>query len=409
MKKRIILIALSLMTLSAQAQDYHFDVNNDGMINMSDVTLLINKILGKEPATPVRPLTISVTQEPFIDPDASTSSMMKSPITTTETLATNPGEFYVDYTYWDVNQGKNVLGDPEFKTNWVAEDGHWHVGSADDSGFGGWPANADLYDGKVTFYAYANYVRGYFGCLGYVEDDYGNDDVSQPYVTFIADQNSSEQKDFLVAKTQDTYYHNNNSEDPNAGHITFHFDHACTAVQFFIKKSAKLIESGVTVSVTDVELHNVYDKGDYFFNNAAGQQWTNLCFSEESSKTTYTLADNDETSPVVVTDDYTANQLSTETDKADKYFFMIPQTVTPWNPNDSEDKYATSSSGAYIKLTGCEIIEPNGGKSYKGDAYIPFSVTWEKGKKQKAVISVGTSLRKLDGTRIFNTGTGLLN
>ena len=39
-------ILLSLPT-DVRAQNYHYDVNNDGLVNMADMTFLLNKILGK--------------------------------------------------------------------------------------------------------------------------------------------------------------------------------------------------------------------------------------------------------------------------------------------------------------------------------------------------------------------------
>ena len=46
--KKILVIFVSLCSMiSAKAQYYHYDVNNDGFINMTDVTLIIDKILNK--------------------------------------------------------------------------------------------------------------------------------------------------------------------------------------------------------------------------------------------------------------------------------------------------------------------------------------------------------------------------
>lgn len=46
--KKILVIFVSLCSMmSAKAQYYHYDVNDDGFINMTDVTLIIDKILNK--------------------------------------------------------------------------------------------------------------------------------------------------------------------------------------------------------------------------------------------------------------------------------------------------------------------------------------------------------------------------
>ena len=46
MKKLLTLIAFALVTFTANAQPYTYDVNHDGDINITDVTNLVNKILG---------------------------------------------------------------------------------------------------------------------------------------------------------------------------------------------------------------------------------------------------------------------------------------------------------------------------------------------------------------------------
>ena len=48
--KRVLLFfaTLWLGIMGASAQSYHYDVNNDGEININDVVALVNKILGKD-------------------------------------------------------------------------------------------------------------------------------------------------------------------------------------------------------------------------------------------------------------------------------------------------------------------------------------------------------------------------
>ena len=62
MKKLLILFALMLVTFTANAQSYIYDVNFDGVINISDISCLVNKILGEtNPGedTDVSPLQLS--------------------------------------------------------------------------------------------------------------------------------------------------------------------------------------------------------------------------------------------------------------------------------------------------------------------------------------------------------------
>ena len=85
MKKRFIIIALSLLSLNAHAQKYNYDVNNDGQVTVSDIMLIVNKILGKENDEPnPRMLTISVDEEPIKDSEAAASNMIRTPETNYE-------------------------------------------------------------------------------------------------------------------------------------------------------------------------------------------------------------------------------------------------------------------------------------------------------------------------------------
>lgn len=47
MKKALVIFVSLFSMMSAKAQYYHYDVNNDGFINMTDVTLIINRILNR--------------------------------------------------------------------------------------------------------------------------------------------------------------------------------------------------------------------------------------------------------------------------------------------------------------------------------------------------------------------------
>ena len=47
MKKTLVIFVLLCSMIPAKAQSYHYDVNNDGLINMNDVILIIKKILNK--------------------------------------------------------------------------------------------------------------------------------------------------------------------------------------------------------------------------------------------------------------------------------------------------------------------------------------------------------------------------
>ena len=46
MKKAIFTLALALVVVTVGARYYTYDINKDGMINITDVTYLVNNILG---------------------------------------------------------------------------------------------------------------------------------------------------------------------------------------------------------------------------------------------------------------------------------------------------------------------------------------------------------------------------
>ena len=411
MRTKIIIVALSLFALNANAQRNRYDVNNDGEVTITDVMMIVNAILGHENPPIEFPMSVGVAENPMTvtGQEASASSKKKSPVTNKTTLATETKEFYVDYSYYSRRErpdytgtGNYTWGSPEYKTDWVAEEGKWAIGTVDDSGEGHWPSDefVDLDNDLVNFYAYANYQPGHF----LFEDFAQSSDpvvVSKPCLHFQVDENSGEQKDLLVAKTADSY----RRPGKKPGFLYFEFDHACTAVQFFITKTATL--SNASIKVKGVRLHNVYNDGFYYFNANGGetgdQSWAKLGYIDDTPSV-YTIADNE--TEIDVTETYTDNLLSTETDKEDKYFFMIPQTTTPWYTDKNNVGSIAETTGAYIELQDCEITTNS--KHYKGSAYIPFGVTWNQGTKQKAVITIGTGLRNANGERIFDSEGNLI-
>ena len=210
--------------------------------------------------------------------------------------------------------------------------------------------------GEHTFYAFS---AGTFNWNG-----------GSPYLSFSVENNVTPQKDLLVAKTA-----------PITGNeVDLSFNHICSAVQFKICKTAAMADYVITV--TTVDLCNVVNQGDYYFNTEA--------WSLGSSKTYYTL------NTAAITLGTTATDLDLAS--GTEYLFMIPQTLEAW------DKTAISSSptGCYLRLY-CTIQK--GGsyvKGYKTNnyAYLPIRGTWEKGKKYIITLNVGTALRDGSGTKI---------
>ncbi len=137
------------------------------------------------------------------------------------------------------------------------------------------------------------------------------------------------------------------------------------------------------ITVTTVDLCNVVNQGDYYFNTG---NW-----SLGSSKTIYTLNEVG----------FTLGTEATDLDLASgtEYLFMIPQTLEAWDKTD----ISPSPTGCYLRLN-CTIQKKGG--SYVEDydtnkyAYLPIGGTWEKGKKYIITLNVGTALRNGEGTKI---------
>ena len=399
MKTKSILIALSLMSLNAQAQWYNYDVNKDGDVNVTDVTFLVNKILGEE--NPPPQLTFSVDQKPYVYVDGPASTRRKTPVTTIESL----NEFYLNSTY-ELEPGYGLYSAPELRTYWAVDEGtgqgKWLVGDETTPGNGYWPNisedNWDIRD--VSFYAYANVnisnsssdQNVMFFCDGYKNT---NRDVSMPYIHFIMDENGPETKDLLVAKKADNWQN-------CKGHIFFHFEHACAAAQFFLVKTSKL--ANVDVMVKKAVLYNVMNDGKYFFNsdmNSPGS-WSGVKHHDEDNRVKYTLWDGSGYTAVPAYTNNTSEmwQLTSSTNPNSDYYFFIPQEFTPWD----KSPISTNPSGSYIELE-CQITPKDNSKSFGGKAYIPFTTanTLQSGYAYPIIVKIGTGLLDADGQKIFNS------
>lgn len=395
-------MALSLMSLNAQAQVYNYDVNNDGEVNVVDVTLIVDKILGKESL--LLPITFSADQKPFEWPDGPAYNRRKTQETTIATLK----EFYVNYTY-DKYPGHGIYSAPELKTYWAVDEGtgqgRWLVGNGTTPGNGYWPSGADA-SVDVTFYAYANVdidnPSSDYNAMFFCEGNTGqtsNGDVSKPYIHFILDENGPATKDLLVAKQEDNW---NNCE----GHIFFHFEHACAAAQFFLVKTQKL--ENVSVQVKKAVLYNVMNDGNYFFNSdmEGNGYWDGVKHRYSDDRAYYTLWDGSGNYRAVPANtDKTSEmwQLTSSTSPESDYYFFIPQEFTPWD----KSPISTNTSGSYIELE-CQITD--GSKSFIDKAYIPFTTTntLQSGYAYPIIVKIGTGLLDANGQKIFNSN-GTIN
>lgn len=298
-----------------------------------------------------RPLTISVTENPFINPnDASVKGITtRSAVITTPTL----NQFYMNWTY---NTNKQWIGN---KTATKKETGKW---ISDEY----WPGLDTSEDITVNWYAYTD-----------GEFDLSEDSQNRPSLDFTVEETPSNQKDLLVSQTSDTWTNCN-------GNLFFAFDHACASLRFYVKKAKNMSDYSITVS--DAWLCNVVKEGEFYFDDnswilrtAEGVQ--NHPLYRDKDKTTLSL------------DDTTYQPLDPY---EDPYLFLIPQTLTSWDAS-------SNTGGCYIKVT-CQIIRTaDSHVMHNGDVYIPFSGILAKGYQYDVNVNIGkNSLYKPDGTKIIN-------
>ena len=322
------------------------------------------------------PLSISVGENPLVDdaPASSNTGMFKAPITFLGTLTV----FNLSYIY---ATGEGDDGVP-YASGTTAQrpesdrEGHWKNGNGGELG---WPNDASPARDPtlpVTWYAYTDF-RGDIVMSNYNKD---------PYLNFTVDELVTDQKDLLVAKKTDTW-------NSCKGVMFFRFDHACSAIKFFMKKATNI--SSHTIVVKDVKLYNIKNTGRYYLERET--PWNNVDFSPTSTPSPYysvfTLYDSEKHNGFDLTDTYQPLH-SGELDKDDEddYLFMIPQEVSHWNPNN---EVATNTSGSYLKIVFTIDSEEKTG-------YVPFSGTFVMGHKHYVYINLGkNSLRNENGGLII--------
>lgn len=291
------------------------------------------------------PIIVSATERPIANPSAAQNSMRRAPITTTSTLEN------FNLFFW--NEDKEGFGD--LGTFRKTSDTHWE-------GDQQWPEEyLEPYDKKeLTFYA-------------------SNADIpdlkesEEAYIDVHVDEHSNEQVDLLAAK-------NAVSHSKYNGIVPLVFDHISAAVQVNLSKTAKL--SGYTVVVSEVILHNIMCRGEYFFDGDV--KW-NLY----GKTTNYTITAYKQGGLEVTT---APQPLA----KSGDYLFLLPQTLKGWNKE-------SPLKDSYIEIK-CKIFNSDdnkvGGSDY-GSVYLPLEATLEMGKINSLNISMGTALRNSNGNKIF--------
>ena len=293
----------------------------------------------QESKTPLLPLTIEVTENPYVNTDEAGSRMKRAPIITTSSLTA----FQINYVYGGLSSSEDINVTADGAHHWTTDDG--------------WPVGGNTI---VNWYAKSS-------------GDFSNE--NDPYIDFTMEEDATKQKDLLVATASGSYA-------GTGGTLFFAFDHVCTALRFYVKKSTNL--DAYTLTVSNITLCNVKKTGEYHYNTSSWSSvGTNANFSlyTGSAKTlgssTYEALDTSD-SP---------------------YLFLIPQTLTAWDGMCS----ISSNGGSYLSII-CTLTRISDSQQvFNGTAYIPFAATLIAGYQHDVRINIGkNSLYSDPNTKIIN-------
>lgn len=289
------------------------------------------------------PMTIEVAENPMVQDGKAESRPTRAAITTTPTFT----GFNMSYVYSSGASSVPITATKDGDGKWKSNDGSWPVGGST----------------VVSWYASTD------GQFNQTEDA-----NKLPYINFTVEEAAASQHDLLVATASGSY-------SGTGGKLSFTFDHACSALRFYVKKSTNINDKTLTVS--SIVLKNVIKDGKYYYGT---QSWT-----LGTTSTDYTLLSSSQT---LASDSYVLLNGSED----DSYLFLIPQTLTAWNPSGA-------LSNTYLEVT-CTITNTSTSTStqvYSGTAYIPFAATFEKGTKYDVKINIGkNSLYKSTDTKIIS-------
>lgn len=274
------------------------------------------------------PMTIEVTENPMVQ-DGEGGGTTRAAITTNSSL----DKFYMSYVYGSAASSEPITATKDGDGKWKSDDG--------------WPVA-----GNTVVSWYASTDRQFNQTEGANK---------LPYINFTVEEAAASQHDLLVATASGTY-------NGTGGKLSFTFDHACSALRFYVKKSTNINDKTLTVS--SIVLKNVIKDGKYYYGT---QSWT-----LGTTSTDYTLLSSSQTSQTLASDSYVLLNGSED----DSYLFLIPQTLTAWDTTGD-------LSNTYLEVT-CTITNTSTSTQvYSGTAYIPFAATFEKGTKYDVKINIG--------------------
>ena len=283
----------------------------------------------QQPQKQSHPLTIEVTENPLIQDGAEGSNSNRAAITTTSSL----DAFNLTYVYETAAPGST---------------------SATKNGEGKWTSTGSWpnIDGNIDVNWYA-YSDGTFNLTDATP--------KLPYINFTVEESAASQKDLLVATASGTY-------TGTSGNLSFTFDHACSALRFYVKKAKT---HTATLNISSVSLCNVYKQGKYYFGDGTWSVSTTI----DNPISNYTLSSAINN---LGSDSY---QLLNGTE-TNSYLFLIPQELTGWNET-------TNPNGTYVEIAWSY-------NSSNGTAKVPLTKTLEKGKKYDVKINIGSTVLGLN-------------
>lgn len=157
----------------------------------------------------------------------------------------------------------------------------------------------------------------------------------------------------------------NQTKDNNAGKVGLVFKHILCQVAF----KAKTQDANMQVEIESINIHNVNTGGIFTIPTdiPANKDWQLTGISR-----TFSIGMN-----------RTTSVNNTGTDVFTKPMLFVPQVLSPWVPSDKNIDAANKDKLTYLEIS-CRIKQNNTylfGKNGFETLYVPFSATWEPGKR----------------------------
>lgn len=195
------------------------------------------------------------------------------------------------------------------------------------------------------------------------------------------------------AKNLDVMYAvaKNQEKTTNSGKVQFKFQHILSQIVF----NAKTEYANMEVNITDIKIYNVKTSGTFTFPVPEGSAQdtptptnSNWTFNAD----TYMTFSIVKGKSITVTGNTSTTDISSESP-----FLIVPQQLTAWVVKDAAGNVKTKADAdeaeqcyleirCKIKQEGTYLFAP--GDNY-GSIYVPFSATWEPGKRYTYTLIFG--------------------